>query len=70
MGGPYNFSLVAAARWLDESARSVGTPGPAVDPYLFMLVAGLCIALLALGIGALIVLYLKPPTKSSRPGKR
>lgn len=63
MGGSHNSALVPAAYWVAASVPSVGTPGPTVDPHLFTLFAGLCVALLAFGIGALIVLSLHRPRK-------
>ena len=49
---------------------SVGTPGPPVDPYLFILLTVLGLVLLALGIGSFIALYLNAPSKDVGGGKR
>jgi len=56
--------------WVAEAVRSVGTPGPAVDPFLSFLVTALCIALLVFGVGALLVLNLSLPLKSAPPPKK
>jgi hypothetical protein len=58
MIGKHVLDLVAG---IGEPVRSVGTPGPAVDPYLFILLTVFCIALLVLGIGSFIVLYFNVP---------
>ena len=41
----------------EEPVPSVGMPGPQADPYLFVLVAELCVGLLAWGLSSLIALH-------------